>query len=181
MLILPKLEVPLFPLTTRVDQINIEQINSYLQSLIGYFYSCNAFVIEHDQVMVSSSSGGGRTDAWPDGFTSVIYNTVIVSPLYKGGDVIFKVVRRGAATGTAVMRYYAYRLRNSAAFLALASAVSINYTPGNTNTNTTTVTLTGLDITVGDILRFDVERLGNDAGDTMVGDVINEAITVSFA
>lgn len=181
MFVLLRLEVPIPPLLYESEKINIENINSYLQSLTGYFYSCNALLLEHDQTMTASGGAGGRIDAWPDTVSSVIYNTVIVSHAYTGGDIIFKVSRRGAAAGTAVMVYNIYRLRDGAAPIALAGAGTINYTPGNTNTNTTTITLTGLDVTAGDIIRFDVIRLGADAGDTMLGDVANEAITVSFA
>lgn len=42
MLILQRLEVPQVPLILENDKYNLDSILAYLQSLVGYFYSCNA-------------------------------------------------------------------------------------------------------------------------------------------
>lgn len=90
---------------------------------------------------------------------------------YASGDITIKMLRRGAASGTAVMKYNAYRFRDATAFSQWATDVGVNFTPGDTNSHLLSITLAAANFTIGDGIRVDMQRTGNDASDTMTASV----------
>jgi hypothetical protein len=180
MFILPRLEVPEVPLTYTNDKLNLDAVLNYLQSLVGYFYNCNAPILEQDQILTGSTGVGTTTAYWPEGVITNIIFHVNISSAYTGGNLTFKINRRGTVTGTAIMAYHAYRFRDNAAFVTLATAVAINFTPADVNNHITTVTLTSPNIQAGDTIRLDISRDGTHAGDTMTSNVENDGISFTL-
>lgn len=74
MLILPKLETPLPPLTTGDDHIDLAGVLSYIHTLVGYLYNCNAPLA--DDVLGSNASSAkyieGTFTVTATGFTTSI-------------------------------------------------------------------------------------------------------------
>lgn len=107
---------------------------------------------------------------WPDAVMETLRVMFAVPDDYVSGDLTFRLHRRASvATNTAVMHYFAYRLRAGAALTTIHSAVSSNFTPGNTNTQLITITVAAANFALGDIIRVDLVRLGADAADTLAG------------
>ena len=110
--------------------------------------------------------------SWPDAATHIMILLGHVGADYTSGVVTVKMFRRaGAAVNTAVMRRTAYLFRDATAINNFESAANINFAPGNTNTNVLSWTVADATVNAGDVIRFDISRVGADAGDTMTADV----------
>lgn len=180
MLILPKLQAPPVPLLVNDPVKSIEQINSYLQSLLAYFYSCNEEVIGSPTTQNLTASVGPLT--WPDGVVTAHSYLLHLDQTYKGGDITITLARRAliVAATTAVMAASAHRFRDGIAFATVFSEL-INFTPGDNFTHYTTLTIPStVGLLPGDIIRIDIARNGTDVGDTFASAVANDGLSVSY-
>jgi hypothetical protein len=184
--ILHRLEAPLIPLLTMNHEFNIEEINSYLHSLVDFLYNCNAQIVEQDYMLNSTGYNASSlaplpSNFWADAISTVVTHMITITPAYTGGDVVFKIYRRATvASGTASMTWVAYRFRDGTALTNLGTA-TIDFTPGDINTHLTTVTLTTPSILPGDVIRLDILRDGLGGGDNLAGFVANDGVTLSFS
>jgi len=194
-LTLTTITAPTVPLITGVnDRRDIDIIIDYLNTLVDYFVNCNipistapiitATTTRVEGVSTYALDGGTFVPLspifWADGVHTIHLAFYKVPAYYSGGDLTFNLLREGAAAGTAVMNWAAYRFRDNTTIAAAVASTPLNFTPGDTNSHNIALTIPAAMFTVGDTLRVDVERLGADGGDTMVGVVQNRGFTVSF-
>lgn len=132
-------------------------------------------------VYQGGTSAGLTTLGWPDGSTESRQYFCIVPDDYVSGDISIKFNRRGAAAGTAVMNYSVNRFRDTAAVSVIHSAVAANFTPGATTTALTGITVAAANFQAGDVLRFTLERVGADAGDTMAAAVVDDGVWIEYS
>lgn len=123
---------------------------------------------------------GAAGSSWDDAVTDTAFFWLPIPDDYVSGDLTWRILRRGAATNTAVMRKTSNRFRPSAAPVVIDSAVNIDFTPGNTNTQSLAATITAANFQVGDVIRMDIQRLGADGGDTMTAAVFLDGVWVEY-
>lgn len=187
MLILPKLQAPNVPLFLHDNTNDIQQINSYLQTLIGYFYECREEVIGVPSfqalvgVGVDGAGAAVRADLWPDAVTTTHMYYLPFDSTYAGQALTLTLARRaGAAAGTASMSTTAYRFRDGAAFTLITSQTT-DFTPGDTATHYTSIIIPVTNILAGDILRIDIQRTGGAGPDTLAAIVANDGLIANFS
>lgn len=186
-LYLMRLEIPQVPLITGTDNTrDIYTLTSYLQSLEAYFYNLNAAIntdtliltaIERVESVAVTFFPAGNIQ-WVNGASTVGYIFFRIPESYISGDLTITVGRRGAAAGTAVMTWLAYRFRNSTALFAAVVSTAINFTPGDVNTHYINLTVPAATFTNGDTIRVDITR---DAVDTMTAPVAIDGSTISYS
>lgn len=188
-LILTNLTPPEVPLITGVDNAkDISIIISYIQSLVDYLYNINV-PISTDELILTPVTRVENTpisffpstsSIWLDAASTVLYTFFRVPESYISGDLTVTVGRRGAATGTAVMTWQAFRFRDNTAFSTAVSSTPVNFTPGDTNTHYIVLTIPATTFTIGDIIRVDITRDGANGSDDMTTNVGADGVTISY-
>lgn len=127
-----------------------------------------SFSVVLDNVNISF---GSPSSLWLDAATKVVEFHFHIPDDYVSGDLTVKIFRRGLATNTARMRWQAFRFRDATATFAAVVFIDVNFTPGDVNSHVLSLLIGAANFQAGDSIRLDVERLGNDAADTMLGTV----------
>jgi hypothetical protein len=105
-------------------------------------------------VPISLPAGLTNGVEWPDAALTSLFLWFAIPDDYVSGDLTWRLLRRGAAAGTAVMSKSSIRFRDNAAFTVIDAGVAINFTPGDVNSHMLAMTIPAAQVQAGDIVRF---------------------------
>ena len=171
-------DFPVPPLFEPTRDMNTQVIAEYFSTIADFFYNYAPITIQTDTLTALADTTGGVS--WPDTASTTVSYFLQLPFNYVSSAITLRLYRRGAATGTAVMTWTAFRLRDATARLTVVAVTAITFVASDTNTHLTTLTIPATDLAPGDMLRIDIVRDGADGADTLAGNVVRDGLTASY-
>lgn len=121
----------------------------------------------------------GTGAIFPNGSSNILISMFIVPDDYVSGDLTYKCFIRGDTSGNVIMSRNVYRFRQNTAYSQIDTAVQTTVTMA-TGSQLYSFTTSSTAFTTGDLIRYDITRLGADAGDTAASDEDCDGVWIEY-